>query len=65
MKCSFTYNFKTMKAINTVTDQTFPMRVDTEGGMIDVWSFEANDWIWNERATEAFKNHLFSQTTGK
>lgn len=57
------YDFTTMTVSNS--GQTLPMRVDTEGGMIDVWSKEANNWIWSDEATEVFKTHLFSQNTHK
>lgn len=46
--------FKTM--IATINNVRAPMRVDTEAGMIDVWSFEAGDWVWSDTATEAFKS---------
>lgn len=48
-----TYCFRTMVA--THPDGTkVPMRVDAEAGMIDVWSNEANDWIWSTHATKCF-----------
>lgn len=60
----FEYDFKKMIRKDNQTNKTQPMRLDQQGGMVDVWSEEANEWIWNDEATDALKNHLGSMTTG-
>lgn len=57
------YNFTTMTMINKGTK--YPMRVDTEGGMIECWHQSEGHWIWSDEATKAFKHHLFSRNTTK
>lgn len=60
----FTYDFKQMKVKDNKDGTILPMRIDNEGGMIDVWSLEAGEFIWSDDATEAFKEHLGGRHTG-
>ena len=48
------YCFKTM--IATIGGIRRPMRIDTEGRMVDVWSHEEKEWIWSDEATAQFKS---------
>ncbi|MCP4914554.1 MAG: hypothetical protein GY909_15675 [Oligoflexia bacterium] len=58
------YDWKAMKIKDLKTGNILPMRIDTEGGMVEIWYHSESHWVWCELATEAFKKHLFSQNTG-
>ena len=48
------YNWKKMIATNLKTGIKVPMRIDTEGMMVDIWNTEINEWCWSDDATAKF-----------
>lgn len=58
MNTKIQYDWKKMTITNQKTGLTLPMRIDTEGGKIDIWNPEINEWCWNDQATIDFINFL-------